>query len=156
MTSETVLDPPAKDKAILLNDYNNATCLVLAQADMYTSPGTGRWTLQPQTKCFNRGLTITSRVVDTTKKSFTVTITGRHLVCSDSHLEVAMRLTEWPQCEIAGLYRTCELTTATGSGDGELTSCVAKCTCDGKDCKHVTVHIPKRQDNLEICEIDIK
>ena len=155
-SSQPALDPPAMDKSILLNDRNNATCLVLAQTDMYTSAGTGRWTPQPQTKCVHRGLTITSRVVDTTKTSFTVTITGRHLVCSDSHWKVAMRQTKWPQCETAGRYRTCKLTRATGSGDGELTSCVATCKCDGKDCKHVTVHIPMRQDSWEICEIDIK
>ena len=153
---ESVLDPPAMDKSILLHDYNNATCLVLAQTDMYTSADTGRWTPEPQTKCVHRGLTITSRVVDTTKTSFTVTITGRHLVCSGSHWKVAMRQTEGPSCETAGLYRTCKLTTATGSEYGELTSCVAQCKCDGTDCKHVTVHIPYRQDNWEICEIDIK
>ena len=155
-SSQPVLDPPAMEKSILLNDHNNATCLVLAQTDMYTSAHSGRWTPQPQTRCFRRGLTIRSRVVDTTKTSFTVTITGRHLVCSDPHVKVAMRLTEWPQCEIAGRYRSCKMTGATAPGDGGLTACVAKCTCDGEDCRHVTVYIPNRQEHWEICDIDIK
>ena len=144
------------EKTMQLTDNNEATCLVLAETAMYTfHPSTRRWTPEPQGKCLHHGLMVKIHVPSVIKVHVTVTITGRHLVCSNSHLKVAMRHTKRSQCESAGLYRTCTLTGPTGPGDGGLTSCVAKCTCDGEDCQHVYVQIPNLQQQLEICEIYI-
>ena len=144
------------EKAVQLNDDNNDTCLVLAQTDMYTwSAGARRWSPQPQGKCVHRGLVINRCVPEAIKTSFTVTITGRHLVCSIPDVIVSIRQTKWSYCETSGLYRKCELSGSIGSGSDGLTTCVAKCVCDGDDCKHVTIQIPKALELWEICEIDI-
>ena len=158
MSSQPVLDPPVKmEKAIHLNDDNNDTCLVLTQTDMYTwSAGARRWSPQPQGKCVHRGLVINRCVPEAIKTSFTVTITGRHLVCSIPDIIVSIRQTKWSYCETSGLYRKCKLTGSTGSVSDSLTTCVAKCICNGKDCKHVTIHIPTLQKRWEICEINIQ
>ena len=152
------LDPPVSvGKSWQLKDKNNDTCLILSETDMYTySPSIRRWTPQPRGKCFLRGLMVKMIVPSIGKVSYVVRITGRHLVCSNSHLKVSMRQTSSALCETAGLYRTCKLTGPTGSGDGGLTSCVAKCTCDGEDCHHMYVQIPKLQEQGEICEIGIE
>ena len=157
-SSRPLLYPPVTmDKAVQLNDDNNETCLVLAQTDMYTwSTGARRWSPQPQGKCFDCGLVINRCVPQAIKTSFTVTITGRHLVCSIPDVIVSTRKTKWSNCETSGLYRKCELSGSTGSGSDGLTTCVAKCICNGKDCKHVTIHIPTLQKRWEICEIDIQ
>ena len=144
------------EKAVQLNDDSNDTCLVLAQTDMYTwSAGARRWSPQPQGKCVHRGLVINRCVPEAIKTSFTVTITGRHLVCSIPDVIVSIRQTKWSYCETSGLYRKCELSGSIGSGSDGLTTCVAKCVCDGDDCKHVTIQIPKALELWAICEIDI-
>ena len=157
-SSQPVLDPPVPmEKAVQLNDANNDTCLALAQMDMYTfSVSARRWAPQPRGKCVHPGLIIKIYVPDVIKSSFAVMITGRHLVCSNSHVKVSIRHTKWPACETAGLYRICKLSGTTGSENEDLTTCIAKCTCDGDDCKHVTIHIPKLQEDWELCEISIE
>ena len=152
-----VLDPPASvERSMLLYDKNNATCLILDETDMYVfSATTGRWAPEPQWKCFQDGLVIKMNVPEAIKMSFSVAITGRNIVCSQPHIEVLVRKTAWSQCEIDGRYLICQLGTATGPENGGLTSCVAKCTCDGEDCEHVYVQIPNVQEQWEICEIDI-
>ncbi|KAI0220727.1 hypothetical protein LSAT2_027780 [Lamellibrachia satsuma] len=156
-SSQPVLDPPVPmEKAVQLNDANNDTCLVLAHTDMYTfSVSARRWAPQPRGKCVHPGLIIRKCVPDAIKASFTVMITGRHLVCSNAHIKVSIRHTKWPACETAGLYRICKLSETTGSGLG-LTTCIAKCICEGDDCKHVTIHIPNLQEDWEVCEIVIE
>ena len=158
MSSQSLLDPPVTmDEAVQLNDDNNDTCLVLAQTDMYTwSAGAQRWFPERRGRCFHRGLSITRCVPEATKTSFTVTITGRHLVCSNSNVNVLIGKTNWSQCETSGVYRKCTLSGNTESGSDGLTTCVAKCVCDGEDWKHVTIHIPNSQELWEICEIDMK
>ena len=157
MAEELTLDPPVPaTKAVHLIDGDTATCLALAQMDMYTySASVRRWTPQPRGKCVHPGLTIRRRVPDAMKTSFTITITGRHLVCSNSHVKVSTRQSVWSYCETAGRYRTCRLSGTTAPGNGGLSSCVAKCTCDGDDCQHVTIHIPNMQETWELCEIGI-
>ena len=158
VSSQPVLDPPVTmEKAIHLNDDNNDTCLVLAQTDMYTwSAGAHRLSPQPQGKNIHSGLVINRCVPEAIKASFTVTITGRHLVCSISAFDVSIRQTKWSYSETSGLYRKCEFSGSTGSRSNGLTTCVAKCICDGDDCKHVIIEIPKAHELWEICEIDIK
>ena len=157
MVEELMLDPPVPAiKAVYLFDGDTATCIALAQMDMYTySASVRRWAPQPRGKCVHPGLTIRRRVPDAMKTSFTTTITGRHLVCSKSHLKVSTRQTVGSHCETAGLYRMCRLSETTAHGNGGLSSCIAKCSCDGDDCKHVTIHIPNMQETWEICEIGI-
>ena len=157
-SSQPVLDPPVPmEKAVQLNDANNDTCLALAQMDMYTfSVSARRWAPQPRGKCVQPGLIIKKCVPDAIKASFTVMITGRHLVCSNSYVKVSIRHTKWPACEAAGLYRICKLSGTTGSGIEGLITCFAKCTCGGDDCSHVTIHIPNLQEDWEICEISIE
>ena len=139
-----------------LTDNDEATCLLLAETAMYTFyPNSRRWTPEPQGKCIHHGLMMKINVPSVIKVHVTVTITGRHLVCAISHLKVSMRQNKWPHCETAGRYRTCKLTGTTGPENGGLTSCVAKCTCDGDDCQHVYVQIPNLQEQWEICEIYI-
>ena len=78
----------------------------------------------------------------------------RHgLVCNISHFEVMVRLTKGPLCPLAGEYIPCTLS---GVDHGGLTTCVAKCLCDGKDCKHATIHIPEMHEDWEICEITVE
>ena len=142
---------------MLLYDKNNATCLILDDTDWYTfSATTGSWAPKPQWKCFRRGLLIRLGVPEAIKVSFRATITGRNIVCSRRHLEVLVRKTAWSQCELGGHYPVCTLSSATDPDSGGLTSCVAKCTCDGQDCQHLYVHIPNLQEQWEICEIDLK
>ena len=113
-----VLDPPVTmEKAVQLNDDNNDTCLVLAQSDMYTwSAGAHRWFPERRGKCFHRGLSISRCVPEAIQASFTVTITGRHLVCSNSNINVLIGKTNWSQCETTGVYRKCTLSWNTESG----------------------------------------
>ena len=142
---------------MLLYDKNNATCLILDDTDWYTfSATTGSWAPKPQWKCFRRGLLIRLGVPEAIKVSFRATITGRNIVCSRPHLEVLVRKTAWSQCELGGHYPVCTLSSTTDADSGGLTSCVAKCTCDGQDCQHLYVHIPNLQEQWEICEIDLK
>ena len=157
LAEELTLDPPVPaTKAVHLIDGDTATCLALAQMDMYTySASVRRWAPQPRGKCVHPGLTIRRRVPDAMKTSFTVTITGRHLVCSNSHVKVSTRQSVWSYCETAGRYRTCRLSGTTAPRNGDLSSCVAKCTCDGDDCQHVTIHIPNMQETWELCEIGL-
>ena len=145
------------EKAIQLNDGSNDTCLVLAQTDMYTwSVGAQRWFPQRRGKCFHRGLIITRCVPEAIQASFTVTITGRHLVCSNSNMYVLIGKTNWSQCVTSGVYRKCTLSGNAESGRNSLTTCIATCICDGEDCKHLTIYIPNSPELWEICEIDIK
>ena len=150
-----VLDPPMKtDMSIRLNDADNETCLALSDMDFYKSDARKeRWFPRPQNKCFLPGLVIKRCVPAKMKTSFTVTITGHHLECSTTHFKVALRQTKWSSCHLAGLYRICKWSGAVDAGG--LTTCVAACRCDGDDCKHLTIHIPKLYEDWHICEINI-
>ena len=151
-----VFDPPAPyDVRALLNDANNDTCISLSETDMYAfSPIDRFWTPQPSASCFLKGLVITKRVPDAIKTAFSVEIIGRRLTCSNLRLKVMFERIENPSCEMSGHYRACTTNEATQSGD--LTSCSAKCMCEGEECKQLTIHIPSKQDDWELCEIDIK
>ncbi|KAI0227373.1 hypothetical protein LSAT2_022171, partial [Lamellibrachia satsuma] len=150
-----VLDPPVKmDMSTRLNDADNETCLALSDIDLYTFDAREeRWFPRPQNKCFLPGLVIKRCVPVGMKTSFTVTITGYHLACSTAHFKVAVRQTKWSSCHLAGLYRNCRWSGAVETGG--LTTCVAACRCDGDDCKHLTIHIPKLYEDWQICEINV-
>ena len=150
-----VIDPPVKtEMSTRLNDADNETCLALSDIDLYTFDARdGRWFPRPQNKCFLSGLVIKRCVPVGMNKSFTFTITGHHLACSTAHFKVAVRQTKWSSCHLAGLYRNCRWSDAVET-EG-LTTCVAACRCDGDDCKHLTIHIPKLYEDWQICEINI-
>ena len=136
-----------------LNDANTDTCLSLASTDMYTfSALSGRWSPQPQNSCWFEGLVIQTPVADQLKASFTVRVTGHGLVCDNSLIAVMVRVTTGPFCPLAGEYIPCTLS---GVDHGGLTTCVAKCRCDGKDCEQATIHIPEMHENWKICEINV-
>ena len=151
------LDPPMSlEKSAQLVDSNNDTCVTLDNSAMY-GYSVGRWNPQQQGKCWFPGFTIKRRVPETIKASFTVTITGRRLVCSTSHVEVALGITKiWSKCELSGIYRQCILSGPTTTGKEALVTCSAKCECNGDDCGLVTINIPKLLENWELCEIGIK
>ena len=97
------LDPPISlVKSAQLVYASNETCVTLDNSAMYVY-SVGLWNPQPQGKCWNPGLTIKRPVPEAIKASFTVTITGRHLVCSTSHIEVAVRVIKlWSKCDLSG------------------------------------------------------
>ena len=137
-----------------LNDAITDTCLSLASTDMYTfSALSGGWSPPPQDICWFEGLVIQAQVPDQLMASFTVRITGHGLVCDISHFEVMVRLTNGSLCPLAGEYTTCPMSSVDHGG---LTTCLAKCLCDGKDCKHATIHIPEMHENWKICEITVE
>ena len=143
------------ETSVRLHDADNETCVALADVHHYTlDPTSGLRSPQPQYNCFLPGLTIRKSVPDGVNTSFTVTITGHHLVCSTSHFAVAMRQKKRSACELAGDYRRCVWRDAVGSAT--LTTCVAECRCVGDDCSHVTIRIPKVYRTWQICEISIK
>ena len=137
-----------------LNDANTDTCLSLASTDMYKfSALSSGWIPDPQEVCWFQGLVIQTHVPDHLVASFTVRITGHGLVCDISHIEVMVQLTKSPLCPVAGEYTTCTLG---GVDQGGLTTCVAKCLCDGKDCRNATINIPEVHEDGEICEITVE
>ena len=150
-----VLDPPVKTgMSARLNDADNQTCLALTDTEFYTFDAREeRWFPRPQNKCVLSGLVIKRCVPAVVKTSFTVTIIGHHLACSTAHFKVAVRQTKWSSCHLAGLYRNCRWSGAVDAGG--LTTCVAACRCDGDDCKHLTIHIPKLYEDWQICEINV-
>ena len=150
-----VLDPPMKtDMSIRLNDADNETCMALSDMDFYKFDARKeRWFPRPENKCFLSGLVIKKCMPANMKTSFTVTITGHHLKCSTAHFKVAVRQTKRSSCHLAGLYRICKWSGAVEAGG--LTTCVAACRCDGDDCKHLTIHIPKLYEGWQICEINV-
>ena len=148
-----MLDPPANFETVFtMMDGDVKTCVALAGVAHYTVPS--RWVARPSDRCWTPGLLIKMLVPDTTKTSFTVTITGNRLTCSTSHFTVAMREKKWSACDHEGLFRKCQWKDAVKKGG--LTTCVAECQCEGNDCKHVTVHIPSVYEQWKICEIEIK
>ena len=149
------LDPPLETAiSRRLNDTNNDTCLALAEVDHYTfDASTGDWLPHPRNECWFPGLAIDISVPGGMTTSLTVTITGHHLKCSTSDFQVTMRSTAWEGCGLTGLYRICEWSGAVESAG--LTTCVAMCLCEGNDCTHVIVRIPRVYEEWEICEIDI-
>ena len=150
------LDPPMSlVKSAKLVDAIKDTCVTLDSSAMYVY-SVGRWNPQPQGKCWFSGLSIKRRVPEAIKASFTVTITGRRLVCSTSHVEVALGITKSSGCELSGMYRQCTLSGPTTTGKEALNTCSAKCACNGDDCEHVTVNIPTLLDSWELCEIGIE
>ena len=153
--ADPVLDPPAKMEVMRrLNDADTDTCLSLASTDMYTfSAVSKRWSLPPRDSCWFEGLVIQTHIPGQLKASFTVRITGHGLVCANSHFSVMVRRTKSPPCPTAGKYYECTLS---GVDHGGLTTCVAKCLCDGKDCKHATILIPEMYEDWNICEIKIE
>ena len=150
------LDPPMSlVKSAPLVDTNSDTCVTLDSSAMYVY-SVGRWNPQPQGKCWFPGLSIKIRVPEVMKASFTVTITGRRLVCSTSHVEVSLGITKWSECELSGMYRRCTLSEPTTTGKEALNTCSAKCACNGDDCEYVTINIPELLESWELCEIGIK
>ena len=150
------MNPPMSlVKSAQLVDANNDTCIALTVSEMYIY-SVGLWNPQPQGKCWNPGFSIKRRMPEAIKASFTVTITGRHLVCSTSHVEVAVRVTKWSECEQSGIYRVCTMSGPTTTGKEALITCSAKCECIGDDCEDVTINIPTLLESWELCEIGIK
>ncbi|KAK2170060.1 hypothetical protein NP493_1165g01074 [Ridgeia piscesae] len=151
------LDPPMSlVKSAQLVDANDDTCVALTVSAMYVY-SVGLWNPQPQGKCWFPGLTIKRRVPESIKASFTVTITGRRLVCSTSHFEVFLRRSKWSECELSGKYHRCLLVSGPATtGNEALITCAATCECIGNDCEHVTVNIQTLQESWELCEIGIK
>ena len=150
------LDPPMSlVKSAQLVDANNDTCFPLISSIMYIYSD-GQWIPQRRGKCMLGGLTIKRRVPEAIKASFTVTITGRHLVCSTSNFLVLVRASKWTQCELSGKYPRCILSGPTTTRSKTLITCAAKCECIGDDCEHVFINIPKLQESWELCEIGIK
>lgn len=145
--------------AVRLVDGDNKTCMRLSTANMYTiSPSLGRFVPFPKDACFFPGLVIKRCVPDGIKHSFSVSITGRRLLCSSSLIEVLMTQ-DMSQLKCGqGLYHECKMTDATKSGDGDLTTCVAQCRCDGEDCSTLSINIEEYKDewNWSICEISLK
>ena len=156
LTKGLELDPPMSSlKSALLVDNNNDTCFPLVTSIMYIYTD-GQWIPQRKGKCMFGGLSIKRRVPDEIKASFTVTITGRHLVCSSHHFLVLVRASKWTQCEISGKHYRCILSGPTTIGNEALVTCAAKCECIGDDCEHVIVNIPTLQKSWELCEIGIQ
>ena len=157
------VDPPMSSaKSAQLVDANIDTCVTVDNSAMYVYSG-GSWNPQPQPqpqpqgKCWFPGISIKRRVPEAIKASFTVTITGRRLVCFTSHVEVALGITKiWSKCELSGIYRQCTLSGPTSTGNEALVTCSAKCECSGDDCGHVTINIPTLLESWELCEIGIK
>ena len=156
VSTELELDPPMSVKQTAqLSDNKTDTCIALNASAMYTFTG-DHWSPEPREKCWFPGLTIIKRVPEAIKASFTVTITGRHLVCSTSHFEVMLRISKLSKCELSGNYQTCKLSGTTSSVTEALITCAAKCECIGDDCEHVIINIPTLQESWELCEVGIR
>ena len=150
------LDPPMSvSKSAQLVDSNNDTCFHLTSSIMYIY-SEGQWIPQRRGKCKLGGLSIKRRVPEAIKASFTVTVTGRHLVCSKYHFLVLVRISKWSECEISGKYHRCIISGPTATEDEALTTCAAKCECIGDDCEHMIINIPQLHESWELCEIGIK
>ena len=156
LTKGLEVDPPMSlVKSAQLVDANNDTCFPLISSMMYIYTD-GQWIPQRKGKCMLAGLTIRRRVPEAMKASFTVTITGRHLVCSMSNFLVLVRASKWTECEISGKNYRCMLSGPTATGNEALVTCAAKCECIGNDCEHLLINIPTLQESWELCEIGIK
>ena len=77
----------------------------------------------------------------------------RARACAHTHTHASSKLLIYVDNYVFSLYTTCTLS---GVDHGGLTTCVAKCLCDGKDCKHATIHIPEMHEDWEICEITVE
>ena len=150
---------PAVKKELLmrLNDADNATCLDLAHTDHYTFETSSRvWFPQPQHNCWLPGLVIKACLLNKSKTPVTIRITGHRLVCSESHFRVMVKQHALPDCVVAGKYDLCKLSGHAESDPVGLTTCAATCVCEGDDCSHVTIQIPRKHEDWEICEISIE
>ncbi|KAI0235561.1 hypothetical protein LSAT2_013908, partial [Lamellibrachia satsuma] len=150
---------PAVKKELLmrLNDADNATCLDLAHTDHYTfETSSSGWFPEPQHDCWIPGLVIKACLPNKGKTPVTIKITGHRLVCSASHFRVLVKQHALPDCVVAGKYDLCELSGPTEPDPEGLTTCAATCVCEGNDCRHVTIQIPKKYEDWEICEISIE
>ena len=144
------MDPAISNR---LSDWNNETCLRLGETAHYTvDVSSGRWFPETRNKCHLPGLLITKCVPDDLRTPFNVRIIGHHLVCSTSYFNVAVRQTKWSTCHLAGVNINCNWNDVIVSGG--LTTCVATCVCEGDDCRHVIVYIPKKYDEWKMCEIE--
>ena len=76
-------------------------------------------------------------------------------MCANSHMTVMVRLEKEPPCPVAGPHSPCKLRGVSNDGS-DLITCVAECHCDGKDCKHVTIYIPKKHEDWELCDVHIE
>ncbi|KAK2160838.1 hypothetical protein NP493_1623g00036 [Ridgeia piscesae] len=150
-----ILNPPVTTEVMRrLIDANTDTCLSLASTDMYTfSALSNRWNLPFIDMCWFEGLVIQAHVPYHLKASFTVRITGHGLVCDNSYITVMVRRKKSPPCPTAGEYYECKLSRVDHGG---LTTCVAKCLCEGKDCKRATIQIPEMHEDWDICEISVE
>ncbi|KAI0223112.1 hypothetical protein LSAT2_025649 [Lamellibrachia satsuma] len=153
------LDPPATLEASMrLVDTNNDTCLILEDTEMYTfSPSTSQWVPQPKNACWRTGLVIKTRVPANIHASFTVRITGHHLVCSHSHIKVMTRHTKLSDCGlVSGNYHICALSSATEQEPEGLPTCVAACQYTETTTKYVIIEIPNKHEGWKLCEIIIE
>ena len=156
MTKDLELDPPMSlVKSAVLVDANNDTCFPLVSSMMYIYSD-GKWIPQRKGKCMLGGLTVKRPVPEVIKASFTVTVTGRRLVCSTSNFLVLIRASKWSECELSRKYHRCVMSGPTTTGNEALVTCAAKCECSGDDCEHVTINIPELQEFWELCEIRIQ
>jgi len=150
-------DPPVTNEtAFRLIDDNNETCVQLSTANMYTfSTRLGSFFPPPQDICFLPGLAVKTWVPKCIKHSFSVTITGRRVVCSDSLIELLMKEDKSQLKCGGGGYHKCKLSDATKSGDGGMSTCVGECRCDGENCRSLQINIEeyKEEWNWSICEI---
>ena len=92
------------------------------------------------------------------KTAFSVEITGNQLVCAESSFSVHVRRQKrnTAGCAIAGEYDLCKFSGPAVPGDKGLVTCAASCLCDGNDCNHVIIEIPKKYDGWKICEITLR
>ena len=148
-----------EELAIRLVDGDNNTCMQVSTANMYTlSTHLGHFVPRPQDSCFRPGLSIKRCVPAHIKHSFSVTVTGRRLVCSSSLIELLLKHDKSQLKCGAGRHHRCQLRDATTSGGGGLTACVGECRCDGEDCSSLQVNIGMYKDewNWSICEISLR
>ena len=138
-----------------LVDSNNDVCLTLDDVDMYTfSQATGQWLPPPKNPCWRQGLVIKHRIPHTIRESFTVTMTGRRLVCADAHIKVMTRMADSSECGlVSGNYQICK---QNGFIEGGVTTCYAACHFKVNKPKYIIVEIPKKHEGWEICEISVK
>ena len=157
VTTLPKLDPPVKEiTAIRLIDGDINTCMQLLSANMYMfSQPLGEYVPAPKHVCFRRGLVVKKCVPSNITRSFSVAITGR-LDCFNRGIKLLMKLDKTQLKCGTGWYHRCKMTDAK-SGEGGLTTCVAECRCEGKECSSLDVHIEDYKDewNWKICEINL-
>ena len=137
-----------------LDDADSATCLDLTHIDHCTfETSSSGWFQEPQHDCGIAGLVIVVSLPNKAKTPVTDKITGHRLVCSESHFRVIVGQHTLPDCVVAGKYDLCKPGGPTES-EGLITY-AATCVCEGDDCRHVTIQIPKTHEDWKICELPV-